>query len=191
MPAVIVIGDKTDHGGEVIQASDLSDTHGKRIARVGDKVHCPKKGHGVTFIVSGDDRFLIDGKAVAYHGCRTSCGATLISSQAVTAVEFSRSTVDGFCETLQAGAGLSGAANPMRFDLRFLLLDEITGHPAPKIPYKITLDSGEEISGETDADGMTRLISADAPRLASMEAPYYGEISSGSDSGDRCGPCCS
>ena len=37
----IVVGDKTDHGGEVIQGSAATDTGGVQIARVGDKVTCP------------------------------------------------------------------------------------------------------------------------------------------------------
>lgn len=80
----IVLGDKTDHGGEVIEASGMTDTHGKRIARVGDKVTCPKKGHRTTEIVTGDSTMMIDGKAAARHGDQTACGAKLISSQSLT-----------------------------------------------------------------------------------------------------------
>lgn len=81
----IVLGDKTDHGGEVVEASGVTDTHGKRLARVGDKVTCPKKGHGgTTHIVSGDLTMIIDGKAAARHGDKTACGATLLSSQSVS-----------------------------------------------------------------------------------------------------------
>jgi len=80
----IVLGDKTDHGGEVIEASGVTDTHGKRIARVGDKVSCPKRNHGPTVIVSGDPTMIIDGKAAARHGDKTACGAMLISTQSVS-----------------------------------------------------------------------------------------------------------
>ncbi|MEW6099923.1 MAG: PAAR domain-containing protein [Pseudomonadota bacterium] len=81
----IVLGDRTDHGGMVIEASPTTDTGGKRIARVGDKVTCPKKGHGrTTVIVSGDPTMLIDGKPAARHGDKCACGATLIASQAVS-----------------------------------------------------------------------------------------------------------
>jgi len=80
----IVLGDKTDHGGEVIEASGVSGTHGKGIARVGDKVTCPKRGHGTTVIATGDPTMIIDGKAAARHGDKTACGAVLISTQAVT-----------------------------------------------------------------------------------------------------------
>lgn len=82
----IVLGDQTDHGGVVIEASVMTDTHGKGIARVGDQVTCPKRGHGTTVIVSGDPTMIIDGKAAARHGDKCACGATLISSQFVSLV---------------------------------------------------------------------------------------------------------
>lgn len=78
----ILLGDKTDHGGEVVEAAASTKTGGVRIARVGDKVTCPHRGHGPTTIVSGDPTMTIDGKPVARHGDKTACGATLISSQA-------------------------------------------------------------------------------------------------------------
>ena len=81
----IVLGDKTSHGGTVISASGSSDSNGKGIARVGDKVTCPKKGHGhVTVIASGDPTTLVDGRPAARHGDTTACGATLIASQQLT-----------------------------------------------------------------------------------------------------------
>ena len=84
----IVIGDTTDHGGTVISGAATTDTDGKRIARVGDKVSCPKKGHGgITTIVSGDPTVLIDGSPAARHGDVTACGAKLISGQCSTGSE--------------------------------------------------------------------------------------------------------
>jgi uncharacterized Zn-binding protein involved in type VI secretion len=81
----IVIGDKTDHGGTVLEGAANTDTGGKRIARVGDKVSCPRKGHGgTTTIVTGDPTCIIDGQPAARHGDKTACGATLIASQSTT-----------------------------------------------------------------------------------------------------------
>lgn len=81
----ILLGDKTDHGGVVISASETTDCDGKGVARVGDKVTCPKKGHGnVTTIVTGDATALIDGRPAARHGDKTACGAILIASQSLT-----------------------------------------------------------------------------------------------------------
>jgi uncharacterized Zn-binding protein involved in type VI secretion len=84
---LIVVGDKTDHGGAVLEGSPMTDAAGKAIARVGDKVSCPRSGHGhdgVTVIASGDPSFVIDGQQAARHGDKTACGATLLSSQIVS-----------------------------------------------------------------------------------------------------------
>lgn len=81
----ILLGDKTDHGGVVISASESSDSEGKGIARIGDRVTCPKKGHGsITTIVTGDSTALIDGRSAARQGDKTACGATLVASQSLT-----------------------------------------------------------------------------------------------------------
>jgi uncharacterized Zn-binding protein involved in type VI secretion len=80
----IVLGDTTDHGGVVTSACGTTDTHGKRIARVGDQVSCPHRRHSPSVIVSGDPTMIIDGQPAARHGDRTSCGAMLISAQAVS-----------------------------------------------------------------------------------------------------------
>jgi uncharacterized Zn-binding protein involved in type VI secretion len=84
----ILLGDKTSHGGTVITASGSSDCDGKGIARVGDKVSCPRKGHGgVTVIATGDPTAVIDGRPAARHGDVTACGATLLASQSLTTDE--------------------------------------------------------------------------------------------------------
>ncbi|AST34673.2 PAAR repeat-containing protein [Ralstonia solanacearum] len=81
----ILLGDKTDHGGVVITASGNTIAGGKGIACVGDKVTCPKSGHGgTTVIVTGDPTVVIDGRQAARHGDKTACGATLLASQGTT-----------------------------------------------------------------------------------------------------------
>lgn len=81
----IVVGDKTDHGGQVIAGDPASTVGGRPIARVGDAVTCPRRGHGgTTVIATGDPTCLIAGRPAARHGDRTACGATLLSSQAST-----------------------------------------------------------------------------------------------------------
>lgn len=79
---VIRVGDSSSHGGTVVtgQANYLVD--GIPVAVVGDMVACPQKGHGVCPIVEGHPTFSANGKAVAFHGCSTACGATLFSSTA-------------------------------------------------------------------------------------------------------------
>lgn len=82
--ALIVLGDQTDHGGKVVAASPTTTINGIPVARVGDAVTCPRKGHGTTVIATGDPNMLVGGKPVARHGDKTACGATLIASQSLT-----------------------------------------------------------------------------------------------------------
>lgn len=78
MPNVIRLGDPTSHGGTVISAVATHITVGGiAVACVGDTCSCPLPGHGVCTIVEGDSGHTIDGKAVAYDGHKTSCGAEL------------------------------------------------------------------------------------------------------------------
>lgn len=82
----IVLGDQTSHGGVVIEASGSSASGDIRIARVGDKVTCPKRNHGTCVIVTGDPTVIVDGKPVARDGDKTACGAVLIASQGATTI---------------------------------------------------------------------------------------------------------
>ena len=62
---VIVIGDKTTHGGTV-----------------GDLVSCPKcKGNFP--IIEGSSIMLANGRGIALEGMKTACGAELIASQSM------------------------------------------------------------------------------------------------------------
>ena len=169
----IVIGDQTDHGGLVVGAAGTTDTHGKRIARVGDQVTCPKKGHDTTVIVSGDPTMIIDGMPAARHGDKCACGATLISSQFVS------TTSDGGASNPQAAsaAQAAGAAHlaqqstprivideasglfVMSHDQFFVLTDELTGEPLSQWKYRLTCGD-KTVEGTTDASGQTKKIAA-------------------------------
>jgi len=78
---VIRLGDATTHGGKVIEVASPTGVDGLPLARVGDKVSCPRCS-GIHTIVEGEPTFLDDGIPVALHGHKTSCGAALITSVA-------------------------------------------------------------------------------------------------------------
>ena len=82
---IIVIGDKTSHGGTVISGATPVTVQGKPVARIGDSVTCPRC-QTTTTIVTGDSNTIVMGRPVARHGDKTACGATLIAGQTVTTV---------------------------------------------------------------------------------------------------------
>lgn len=84
MRPVILLGDRTSHGGVVLEGADSTLVRGRRVARVGDRVSCPRDGHTPSVIVSGDPTALVDGRPLAREGDKCACGATLIASVADT-----------------------------------------------------------------------------------------------------------
>jgi len=79
MRGVIRLGDSTSHGGKVVTGQEKSLVMERAVACVGDRCTCPMPGHHDCVIVEGDPAVQIDGKAVAFDGHKTSCGAALIS----------------------------------------------------------------------------------------------------------------
>jgi uncharacterized Zn-binding protein involved in type VI secretion len=194
---LIVVGDKTDHGGEVIQGSPTTDAAGKPIARVGDKITCPRHGgiDGTTVIATGDPTLIIDGQPAARHGDKTACGATLLATQVVTTDDpgggggstqrSSRATPIAAAAAAAAGA----AATMEKFDLHFLVKDEKSGSPMANVPYRLTLETGSEVIGVTDSKGLTKTIDADSAVIAKLEVPYYGDSSSSAHTNNEYSAC--
>jgi uncharacterized Zn-binding protein involved in type VI secretion len=101
---LIVLGDKTSHGGTVISADLTSDINGKYMARVGDMVVCPKC-KGMFPITSGaSDLTDGEGRGYARHMDSTACGAKLISGQITTVWSDTSSAGDGAADEEMANA---------------------------------------------------------------------------------------
>ncbi|WZB76029.1 PAAR domain-containing protein [Achromobacter insuavis] len=77
--SVIRKGDRTSHGGVVVTGDESVQIFGQPMARVGDRVTCPKCA-GQHTIVEGVQSVSSD-RRTALEGMKTSCGATLIASQ--------------------------------------------------------------------------------------------------------------
>lgn len=174
MQPLIVIGDKTSHGGTVITCSPFSYIHGKGWARVGDMVSCPRC-RGVFPIAEGDRSLVDDGKAVAYAGCKTACGATLIASQMFSFTEpMSGATPSTANDTLMQGFGHVGdglasayeeepaAAEGAQFRGRFQLVDATTGEPVRGQTVRVRSTGGQYLTGRTDVNGFTTWVERDA-----------------------------
>lgn len=76
----ILLGDKTTHDGKVVSASSTLFIDGQPVALVGDRVNCPKRGHGVNPIVEGSADWSENGIPLVVDGCRSECGCAVIAS---------------------------------------------------------------------------------------------------------------
>jgi uncharacterized Zn-binding protein involved in type VI secretion len=177
--ALIVLGDKTDHGGTVISAAPAAAAGGKPIARLGDLVECPRC-RGTFAIVEGNPAMCFDGAAVAYHGCAVACGARLIASQSEMTTQPTSGDVDAsprryfsFDEGFGAAAAQDAAGRPFRG--RFQLLQEIDDQPISGRRVRVRASSGHMVEGVTDAEGYTPWIERDSAETIALELIDDGE----------------
>jgi uncharacterized Zn-binding protein involved in type VI secretion len=78
---LIRLGDMTNHGGEVVTASDVMRIYGRRVARMGDLVTCRQHPEVCpNMILEGDSNVTDHGVPVARQGHRATCGCKLVSS---------------------------------------------------------------------------------------------------------------
>jgi uncharacterized Zn-binding protein involved in type VI secretion len=82
------LGDTSNHGGTIITAASNYRCDGIPAARVGDLHFCPRKGHGVTPIVTGSILVRHQGKYVACIGSITGCGAVINVGSPTTRVPY-------------------------------------------------------------------------------------------------------
>lgn len=200
----IRVGDKTTHGGTVMSGDVTFIVDNKPVARVGDLVMCPQcKG---TFPIVSGAMTVFSGKPVALKDDLTACGAKLIPTQFLSgwggaSDDYSPSRMSSPSSinsaarqaTLAAANSKATATDKKQsdhaFDMHFHLKDEATGTPLSNIPYKITLADGKSITGKTDGDGLTAKIAADSALTAKIEAPYYGDSTSNTNTGSGHDTC--
>jgi len=76
--SMVRLGDRTDHGGVVMEAAPDLMHMGIAVALHGHKVMCPQCKGPFPIIATGDRTH--KGIPVAYEGDETACGAKLIAS---------------------------------------------------------------------------------------------------------------
>lgn len=172
MDAFIVEGDTSSHGGRVVGCTATMNIEGKPVARVGDMVSCPRCGGVFPIVTSKNPSFDVLGRAAAFEGDKTACGAALISSQTLARAHV----------PIGAGgpAGMTAAHESTTHQAgsyrgRFQVLDEVTGKPVPNHPYSLQTADGRTLSGSTDGNGFTQWHEADAPASLHFGSEASGE----------------
>lgn len=133
-------------------------------------------------ISQGDQSNIIDGAPVAYHGCKTACGAMLIASQIQTLTEPSSGAAPGAASSGAAagfgaiGAGMAAAYEERslgeeaeRFQGRFQLVSADDGAPISGEAVRVRSTDGQYLTGATDADGYTQWVERDAAEALAFD----------------------
>jgi len=183
----IVLGDRTSHGGVVISGDPTWTIDGQPVARVGDKVTCPRCKRTST-IVSSRFRTVIDfGKPAAFDQDTTDCGALLYSRHNNHAGWGDDSGEASTHDVNDADISQATSAAPVedylpkkapRFQEHFILLSSETGELLTGVPYTIKTGDGQVVEGQTDSNGRTSVVWTDSPLPVEVVAhpkPSEGE----------------
>lgn len=175
----IVLGDRTSHGGVVVSGDPTWTIDGKPIARVGDKVTCPRCKRDTTIVTSRFPTVIDLGKPVTYDQDKTDCGAVIYSrhnghagwGEAEGGTESSNSSIENYVPK-----------QAPRFQEHFVLRNNETGEPLAGVLYTIKTGDGKTFEGETDAQGRTHVVWTDSslpvevvahPKPAEDADPYH------------------
>lgn len=144
----IVIGDKTTHGGVVLQGSFSMTVEGKAVALQGDLVACPQcKGNFP--IIEGAVNMSSNGRGVALEGMKTACGAELIGSQNLMWADDGKSyTTDTIIDNSE-----DEDSEEENYGIQYYLTDDYD-RPYANLPFSIKFSDHEE-QGYTDENGYT------------------------------------
>jgi uncharacterized Zn-binding protein involved in type VI secretion len=188
----IVVGDRTSHGGEVITGDPTWTVDGIPVARVGDKVSCPRCERVATIVSSRFPTLTDNGSPLAYDQDRTDCGAVLYSRHNGHAGwDDGNDQGDAVVSTLAAAtpaasaapAVLVASADPSvafatlaassdaspQFDEQIQFVDE-KGQPLAGAEYVLYQDQTQLVSGVTDQDGKTaRVVTQQQTKITSVD----------------------
>lgn len=158
----IVEGDRTSHGGQVIACQARRSINGITVARLGDKVWCPRCKRMTQIVTSRFPQVTDDGIPTAFDMDMTDCGAQLYSRH-----------------NDHAGYGLEGDSSPpakskakaasqstgktAKVQEHFVLHDRETDKVLTGLAYTLNMPDGRAIDGETDDEGRTSVVWTSAP----------------------------
>jgi uncharacterized Zn-binding protein involved in type VI secretion len=161
----IVLGDRTSHGGKVLECNSRRTIDGIPVARLGDLVWCPRCNRATKIITSRFPQIKENGIPSAFDMDMTDCGALLYSRHnnhagyGSNAPTSNRATAAS--STAKATAISSG--NGPSVQEHFVFHDTDTGKGIVGLKYTLTSNDGRAIQGETDEHGRTGIVWTDSP----------------------------
>ena len=161
----IVKGDRTSHGGHVVECTSHRYIDGLLVARVGDPVWCPRCNRMTKIVTSRFPQVKDNGVPSAFDLDVTDCGAQLYSRHNNHA---GYGTSDP-APTAGLGSAKAAANNPRKTgetvsaQEHFVLREIETGKVLTGLKYKLSTATGRVIEGETDEKGRTGVVWTEGP----------------------------
>ena len=157
----IVLGDRTSHGGKVIECTSNRSIDGLKVARVGDLVWCPRCNRPTKIVTSRFPQVKDNGVPCAYDMDMTDCGALLYSRHNDHAGYGSKAAPASSAHSTMAAP--HDRSNPASVQEHFVLRARDTGQPLTGVRYTLLTVAGRVIAGETDEHGRTGVVWTDTP----------------------------
>jgi uncharacterized Zn-binding protein involved in type VI secretion len=160
----IVQGDRTSHGGHVVECTSHRSIDGLLVARVGDPVWCPRCKRMTKIISSRFPQVKDNGVPSAFDLDMTDCGAQLYSRHNNHAGYGSNDSPVSISVTPKSAATTSrGAGETASVQEHFVLRQDGTGKALAGVKYTLSTAGGRVIEGETDEGGRTGVVWTDGP----------------------------
>jgi uncharacterized Zn-binding protein involved in type VI secretion len=160
----IVKGDRSSHGGHVVECTSRRSIDGLLVARVGDPVWCPRCNRMTKIVTSRFPQITDNGVPSAFDLDTTDCGAVLYSRHNNHAGYGSDDAHASSPPTAKAAAPAprrTGEAT--RVQEHFVLCRDGTGQALAGVKYTLRTAGGRVIEGETDEHGRTGVVWTDRP----------------------------
>jgi uncharacterized Zn-binding protein involved in type VI secretion len=158
----IVLGDRTSHGGKVMECSSFRFIDDVPVARVGDLVWCPRCNRATRIVTSRFPQIIEDGIANAFDMDMTDCGAFLYSRHN----DHAGFAVDDDDSAAVAKARAKATANDSdktaSVQEHFVLCDE-DSKSFVGLEYTLNVGDGRAVGGATDEQGRTNIVWTGTP----------------------------
>lgn len=193
---VIVVGDRTTGGGEVLTGSPFTDINGMAVARVGDRASCPKHG-GCFAIVTGDVTFLDEGQPLAREGDSLACGCRLLATRQSTvhlqsgggparSAATSSPAPQGAiapAELVAPGTTAHPVATPHRQDIELHYhYGDLDRTPVRGVGFQLTLADDSVHTGTLDENGRARIPQVTVGAMQQVQLLFQPEQDDDDDS---------
>jgi uncharacterized Zn-binding protein involved in type VI secretion len=160
----IVKGDRTSHGGHVVECTSRRSIDGLLAARVGDLVWCPRCNRMTKIVTSRFPQVTDNGVPSAFDLDTTDCGAVLYSRHNNHAGYGSDDAPAGSSATVGAAVQVPRSTEEaVRVQEHFVLRRGGTEEALAGIKYTLRTADGQVIEGETDEHGRTDVVWTDRP----------------------------